>query len=277
MNQPIVFTNGEHEVKIYTVRNRDRWSYQLSYHEGGKRERKTFGKVSVAQRAAKLVLNRLAVNGHDAAELSTADMESYVIAKKHVEPTGLPLHVCAETFAQAPAKLAGRPLLDAVEFFQFEFNRADALAKTLPEMITSFAEGRTAMGVHADYICGHRASDDAPSLCGATFGREIAAAACAPMDHAHARGITLFDTATDYSNGACERIVGALRRVWIKPSPRSGSTTPPCLPNSENCVQQHSSRWQARSVRRCCRIFRRAPPLCERNQPSPRPSVKSLS
>lgn len=99
MNQPIVLTNGEHEVKIYTVRNRDRWSYQLSYHEGGKRERKTFGKVSVARREAKLVLQRLAVNGHDAAELSTADMESYVIAKKHVAATGLPLHVCAESFA----------------------------------------------------------------------------------------------------------------------------------------------------------------------------------
>ncbi|MDP3072360.1 MAG: site-specific integrase [Opitutaceae bacterium] len=151
MNQPIILTNGEHEVKIYTVRNRDRWSYQLSFHEGGKRERKTFGKLSVARREAKLVLNRLAVNGHDAAELSTADMESYVIAKKHIEPTGLPLHVCAETFAQAHAKLGGRTLLDAVDFF-LEFNRADALAKTLPEMITAFAEGRTAMGVHADYI-----------------------------------------------------------------------------------------------------------------------------
>jgi hypothetical protein len=107
--------------------------------------------LSVARREAKLVLQRLAVNGHDAAELSTAEMESYVIAKKHVESTGLPLHVCAETFAQAHAKPGGRPLLDAVEFF-LEFNRADALAKTLPEMITSFAEGRAAMGAHADYV-----------------------------------------------------------------------------------------------------------------------------
>lgn len=151
MNQPIVLTNGEHEVKIYTVRNRDRWSYQLSYHQGGKRERKTFGKVSVARREAKLVLQRLAVNGHDAAELSTADMESYVIAQKHVAPTGLPLHVCAETFAQAHAKLGGRSLVDAVDFF-LEFHRADIEAKSLTQMIADFAAGREAMGVHADYV-----------------------------------------------------------------------------------------------------------------------------
>src|SRR5882762_3819449 len=82
MSQPIVLTNGQHEIKIYTVQNRGRPVFQLSYYEGGHRERKTFGKLSVARREAKLVLGRLAVNGHDAAELSTADMESYVVAKK---------------------------------------------------------------------------------------------------------------------------------------------------------------------------------------------------
>ncbi len=43
-----------------------------------------------------------------------------------------------------------------------------------------------------------------------TFGREIdEAAAFALMDHARARGVTLFDTAATYSAGASERIVGA--------------------------------------------------------------------
>jgi len=151
MSQPIVLTNGQQEVKIYTVQNRGRSVYQLSFHEGGKRERKTFAKASVAKREAKLVLNRLAVNGHDAAELSTADMESYVVARKHVEPTGLPVHVCAELFAQAHAKLGGRPLADAVEFF-LEFNRVEHAAKSLRDLITDFAAGRAAMDVHPDYV-----------------------------------------------------------------------------------------------------------------------------
>ena len=96
-------------MKIYTVQNRGRSVYQLSFHEGGKRERKTFAKASVAKREAKLVLNRLAVNGHDAAELSTADMESYVVARKHVEPTGLTPRaaaVCPHLALRSP-KLAG--------------------------------------------------------------------------------------------------------------------------------------------------------------------------
>ena len=43
-----------------------------------------------------------------------------------------------------------------------------------------------------------------------TFGREIdEAASFALMDHAHARGVTLFDTASAYGAGASERIVGA--------------------------------------------------------------------
>jgi integrase len=153
MNAPIVLTNGQHEIKIYTVQNRGRPVYQLSYYEGGHRERKTFGKLSVARREAKLVLGRLAVNGHDAAELSTADMESYVVGKKHIAATGLPLHVCAELFAKAHAKLAGRPasILDAVDFY-LEFHRDRAADKTFKEMIADFADGRRAMGVASDYV-----------------------------------------------------------------------------------------------------------------------------
>ena len=151
MSQPIILTNGTHEIKIYTVQNRGRAVFQLSYYEGGHRQRKTFGKVSVAKREAKLVLNRLAVNGHDAAELSTADMESYVVAKKHADPTGLPVHVCAELFAKAQAKLAGYPasVLDTVDFY-LEFHRRSA-EKSLKEIVAEFAAARCAMGVHADY------------------------------------------------------------------------------------------------------------------------------
>jgi aryl-alcohol dehydrogenase-like predicted oxidoreductase len=47
-------------------------------------------------------------------------------------------------------------------------------------------------------------------LGGSTFGREInETAAFALMDHARARGVSLFDTAATYSAGASERIVGA--------------------------------------------------------------------
>jgi len=153
MAQPIILTNGSHEIKIYTVQNRGRSIYQLSYYEGARRERKTFAKLAVARREAKIVLGRLAVNSHDAAELSTADMESYVVAKKHIESTGLPLHVCAESFAQAHAKLAScsASLVEAVDFY-LEFHRRHDGKRTFTDIIAEFTAGRSAMGVGADYV-----------------------------------------------------------------------------------------------------------------------------
>ena len=127
--------------------------YQLSYYEGDRRERKTFGKMADARREAKLILGRLAINAHDVAELTTADMESYVVAKKYIEATGQPLHVCAQTFAQAHSKLAGRfvSILDAVDFY-LDFNRGTDIKKTLVELIADFADGRKAMGVNSNYV-----------------------------------------------------------------------------------------------------------------------------
>jgi aryl-alcohol dehydrogenase-like predicted oxidoreductase len=60
-------------------------------------------------------------------------------------------------------------------------------------------------------------------LGGSTFGREIdQTAAFALMDHAVARGITLFDTAATYTAGASELIVGA----WLASRrPAAGSLT----------------------------------------------------
>lgn len=76
MSQPIVLTSGQHEIKIYTVQNRGRAVFQLSFYVGGHRQRQTYGKLSDARRWAKVVLGHLAVNTHEADALSTADMES---------------------------------------------------------------------------------------------------------------------------------------------------------------------------------------------------------
>lgn len=71
----------------------------------------------------------------------------------------------------------------------------------------------------------HPALPPVSPLClgGSTFGREIdQTAAFALMDHAVARGITLFDTAATYTAGASEQIVGA----WLASRrPAAGSLT----------------------------------------------------
>lgn len=78
------------------------------------------------------------------------------------------------------------------------------------------------------------------SLGGATFGREIDQdAAFQLMDHALARGITHFDTAANYAQGASERIVGA----WLatrRPAERAPSIAtkvyPPFTPDALNAA-----------------------------------------
>jgi len=179
MSHPIVLTNGQHEVKIYTVQNRGRSVFQISYYEGGHRQRLTCGKLPNARREAKVVLGRLTVNMHEADELSTADMESYVIARKHIAATGLPLHVCAEVFAQAHTKLSGRSLLDAVEFFT-DYHPSDIVIKSLPELINDFAERRKAMSVHSDYIADIRRQ--LGRLTAANPGRSLAQLRTAEVD-----------------------------------------------------------------------------------------------
>lgn len=150
-SKPIVLTNGSQEVKIYTVKNRDRFVFQLSYQDAGHRERKTFAKMADARREAKTVLGQLALTVKGAEALSATDMESYVVAKQHIDRTGLPLHVCAELFAEAHTLLAGRSLKSAVEFY-LEFHRDSLEQKSLKDLIADFAAGRTAMGVATDYV-----------------------------------------------------------------------------------------------------------------------------
>jgi len=73
-------------------------------------------------------------------------------------------------------------------------------------------------------------------LGGSTFGREIdQAAAFALMDHAVARGITLFDTAATYTAGASEKIVGAWlasRRPAVGSLSVATKISPPFTPDA---------------------------------------------
>lgn len=61
--------------------------------------------------------------------------------------------MCAETFAQAHAKLAGRSvsLLDAVDFY-LDFHRGSDVQKSLREMVDEYANSRKAKGVKPDHL-----------------------------------------------------------------------------------------------------------------------------
>jgi len=151
MSEPITVTNGQNEIKIYTVQNRGRSIYQLSYYEGGRRQRQTFGTLPKARREAKITLGRMALVTQGVEKLSTSDMESYAVAHKKAAPTGLPVHVCVELYTQAHDILRGVPLLDAVQFYR-DFHPVEIHPKSFVELIGQFADSRKAMGAHAGYV-----------------------------------------------------------------------------------------------------------------------------
>ena len=151
MSKPIIISNGSQEIKIYTVVNRGRQVFQISFYEAGKRERKTCGDMAQARREAKAILGRLALTSREVDELSLADMESYAVARKHIQPTGMPLHECAETFAKAHAVLAGTPLMDAVRFYR-QYHPLGVEIPSMEKLKDAFVASRKKMEVNKQYV-----------------------------------------------------------------------------------------------------------------------------
>lgn len=114
-NAPLVISDEHNEVKIYTVKGRAGSHYQLSYYRAGERQRRTFADLNEAKREARMQLGLLAGERIQARNLSAMEMESYVIATRTLESIGLPLHVCAELFAEAHRVLKGNSVLDAAK------------------------------------------------------------------------------------------------------------------------------------------------------------------
>ena len=150
-NAPLVISDEHNEIKIYTVKGRAGSNYQLSYYRAGERQRKTFADVNEAKREARVQLGLLAGERIQARALSTVEMESYMAAAQRLETTGVPLHVCAELFAEAHRVLAGFSILDAAKYYMKHFDPTRP-RKSLRDLSDEFMESRRAIGVTEKYI-----------------------------------------------------------------------------------------------------------------------------
>jgi len=148
---PIVVSDEHHEVKIYTVKGRSGSFFQLSFYRAGERQRKTFADLNEAKREARLQLSQLAGERLQSKTLSTTEMESYALAMKRIEGTGLPLHVGAELFAEAHRVLKGHSILDAAKYYMLHYDPARP-RKSLRELSEEFVESRHAMGVSQAHL-----------------------------------------------------------------------------------------------------------------------------
>ena len=148
---PLVISDEQNEVKIYTVKGRVGSHYQLSYYRAGERQRRTFADLNEAKREARMQLSLLAGERIQARNLTSMEMESYVIATRTLESTGMPLHVCAELFAESHRVLKGHSVLDAAKYYMRHYDPARP-RKPLSELAEEFLESRRAQGVSKGYL-----------------------------------------------------------------------------------------------------------------------------
>lgn len=146
MKFPIILTNGQQTVRLYKVSCRGKPLYQIAWREAGRRNRRSFLRLHEARQAGTLLLQSL--NAQEAAvqRVAVADMESYVSAKRHIEPLGIPLHDAAESFARAQSELQGVSLLEAVRFYKV-FHESGVMEKPLPELLEDYQASRVRAGV----------------------------------------------------------------------------------------------------------------------------------
>ena len=150
-NLPIVISDEHNEIKIYTTAGRTGVFYQLSYYRAGVRQRKTFADLNEAKREARMILGQLSGERIQSHNLSAVEMESYTIAMRTIEQTGVPLHVCAELFAEARRILNGHSITDAAKYYMRHYDPKRP-RKPLADLGAEFLASRQAIGVSSRYI-----------------------------------------------------------------------------------------------------------------------------
>lgn len=117
---PQVVAKGNSRVTIYrqdrTKRGKGE-SFLVAYYEGAKRRLRAFASYPAARACAEQITGSVNNGDVDTLVLDAAQKAGYLRAVEAVRPTGIPLDVAAIQFADALARLQGRSLSEAVEFY----------------------------------------------------------------------------------------------------------------------------------------------------------------
>lgn len=148
---PVIVSNGQQEIKIYSTENRGRTLHQLSYYRGGKRERRSFADLNEAKREARLILGEIARDAIQAENLTPAEIESYVIARRVLAPYNMPVHVAADLFASVQREVpAGVAIIDAVRYWN-RYNH-EIQQRTVNDLLEEYVAAKASTGVTREYL-----------------------------------------------------------------------------------------------------------------------------
>jgi integrase len=148
---PVIISNDQQEIKIYTTESHGRPLHQLSFYRGGKRERRSFADLNEAKREARIILGQLARDSIQAENLTAAEIESYTVARRMLTPLNMPVHVAVEAFVSARAELAADVTIqDAIRYFN-QFNRG-VVRREMKDLLEEYLAARESSGVSRAYL-----------------------------------------------------------------------------------------------------------------------------
>ena len=143
---------GSVTVRIYENLNRGKTSYVVYWRIGEKPERKMFFDLAAAKTFAKDTAEALAAGQVDDPSVSVAEAQMFREAMRVAGHLGIPLHMIAQEYAAAHARLAGvATILEASDFFVRNSIRSE-LQRTVPEVLEEFIASKRQDNLSDRYV-----------------------------------------------------------------------------------------------------------------------------
>lgn len=145
--KPIIVQVGNVQVKIYRrrriIRGAAYTAYSVADYSSGKRQFITLADEKAARSRANEIAARLANREGDVLTLTSSDRASYLRALELIRPTGASLEMVAAEYAHAHAKLEGRQIAEAVNYFVKQ-HPATLPDKTVAEVVAEMLAAKKA-------------------------------------------------------------------------------------------------------------------------------------
>ena len=153
---PVKVRKGNTTLTIYrtasTKNGKTYDEFKLVYYDAeGKRRFESFSDFGDARTRADNVTATLSKGDIKTLTLTDNDRLVYLRAVENITPTGLALDIAAAQFAEAHRRIAGRSLLEAVDFF-VKRNPARLPSKTVEEAVKEIKAAKTADGASEIYL-----------------------------------------------------------------------------------------------------------------------------
>lgn len=137
---------GSASVPVYRCDSHGRERFTISYHRNGERMRQSFSSLPAAKKEALLVAQRIQQGLQHVTDLTPADRDAYMAAKKMLAESGIPLVAAIEDYLRARA-IAGTESLASMAADYTKYFRKVTRKATVPEVVKCLLEAKRQDGL----------------------------------------------------------------------------------------------------------------------------------